>query len=89
MMMKLNPIVSKSKSKLYRPQNIKKFTLDLQLQTIQILTSDVQMLSLCLSFFITPLTHLSNDFNIEDNQTNCWYDKSNNKSNPGSVDKFV
>ena len=39
--------------------------------------------------FILSVTHLSNDFNVEDNQTNCWYDKSNNKSNPGSVDKFV
>ena len=34
-------------------------------------------------------TLFSNNFKVEENQTNCWYDKSNNKSNPGSVDKFV
>ena len=33
----------------------KKFTLNLQLQTIQILTNDVQVLILCLSYFITTV----------------------------------
>ena len=35
--------------------NFKKFALNLQLQVIQILTNDVQMLILCLSYFITTV----------------------------------
>ena len=36
-------------------QKIKKFALNLQLQTIQILTNDVQVLIFCLSYFITTV----------------------------------
>ena len=58
-------------------ENNKKFALNLQLQTIQILTNDVQMLILFLSYLITtvfmmlPCTELSklrdsNDFETKD-----------------------
>ena len=43
------------KSKQYKHQKIKKFALDSQLQTIQIVTNDVQMLILCLSHFIATV----------------------------------
>ena len=39
-------------------QEIKKFALNLQLQTIQILTNNVQVLILCLSYFIIAVTNL-------------------------------
>ena len=45
----------RSKSKPYKHQKVKKFALNLQLQTIQILTNDVQMLILCISYFITTV----------------------------------
>ena len=50
------PIVSRSKRKWYKPQNGKKFTLNLQYKPIQILTNDVQMFLLCFSYFITTVT---------------------------------
>ena len=52
MMIWLSPIVSKSKSKGYKPQKI---ALNSQLQPYQILTNDDQMLILCLSYFITTV----------------------------------
>ena len=55
MMISLNPIVSRSKSKWCKPQKVKKSALNLQLQTVQILTDYVQMLILCLSYFITTV----------------------------------
>ena len=51
----LSPIVSKSKSKGYKWQKMKKFALNSQLQPYQILTNDDQMLILCLSYFITTV----------------------------------
>ena len=59
----------------YKHQNNKKLTLNSQLQTYQILTTDDQMTILCLSYFITTVTssvpdkpdivmlHLSHAFN--------------------------
>ena len=52
MMIQLIPIVSRAKSKWYKPKRVKKLALNLQLLTIQILTNDVQMLILCLSYSI-------------------------------------
>ena len=39
----------------YKPQKVKKFALNSQLQTVQILKNDVQMLILCLSYFFTTV----------------------------------
>ena len=39
----------------HKLQKIKKFALNSQLQTVQILTNDVQMLVLCLSYIITTV----------------------------------
>ena len=47
-MIQLSPIVSKLKSNDYKPQKMKKFALNSQLQPYQILTNDDQMLILCL-----------------------------------------
>ena len=52
-MILLTPIVSRSKTKWYKHQKNKKFTLNSQLQTNQILTNDDQMFILCLSYLIT------------------------------------
>ena len=54
-MSQLTPIVSRAKSKWYKPQKIKKLALNLQLLTVQILTNDVQVPILCLSYFITTV----------------------------------
>jgi hypothetical protein len=43
------------KSKWYKSPKVKKFSLNPQLQIIHILTKDVQMLILCLSYFITTV----------------------------------
>ena len=51
-----------SKSKRYEHQEILKFALNLQLQTVQILANYDQMIILCLSYFITTfhsLTHVT------------------------------
>ena len=50
--------MSKSKSKWYKHQKNKKFASNLQLQTIQFLTNNVQMLILCLSYLITTVPYL-------------------------------
>ena len=47
--------VSRAKSKLYKPKKVKKLALNSQLLTVQILTNDVQVLILCLSYFITTV----------------------------------
>ena len=59
-------------------QKIKKLPLDSQLQTYQILTNDVQMPILCLSYFITivQLTDNANlvlrdDFETDFNEMTC------------------
>ena len=44
-----------SKGKRYKYQTNNKIALNLQQQTIQILTNDVQMIIVCLSYFITTL----------------------------------
>ena len=54
-MIEPTPIVYRSKRKWYKHQKIKKFALKLQLKTIQILTNDVQMLILCLSYYFTAV----------------------------------
>ena len=59
-----SPIVSKSKSKGYNPQKMKKFALNSQLQPYQMLTNDDQMLILCLYYFITTVS--GNSLKIED-----------------------
>ena len=55
----LIPIVSRSKSNWYKHQKIKTFALNLQLQTIQIFTNDVDMLIMSLSYFITTVNIFS------------------------------
>ena len=39
----------------YKPNYVKKLALNSQLPTVQILTNDVQVLILCLSYFITTV----------------------------------
>ena len=55
MMIELTQIVSKAKSKWYKPKKVKKLSLNSQLLTVQILINDVQVLILCLSYFITTV----------------------------------
>ena len=45
----------KAKSKWYKPKKVTKLALNSQLLTVQILTNDVQVLILCLSYFITTV----------------------------------
>ena len=56
MIAKLTPIVSRAKSKWYKLKRAKKLALNSQLLTIQILTNDVQVLILRLSYFITTVS---------------------------------
>ena len=56
MVIQLSPINSRSKSKWYKHQKHEKSALNLQLQTIQILTYDVKMLILCLSYLIIAVS---------------------------------
>ena len=58
MMNKLTPIVSRAKRKWYEPKKVKKLALNPQLLTAQILKNDVQVLILCLSYFITNVTQV-------------------------------
>ena len=44
-----------AKIKWYEPKKVKKWALNSQLLTVQILTNDVQVLILCLSYFITTV----------------------------------
>ena len=53
--MAFSQIVSRAKSKWYKPKKFKKLALNSQLLTVQILTNDVQVLILCLSYFITTV----------------------------------
>ena len=46
---------SRAKRKWYKPKKVKKLALNSQLLTVQILTNDVQVLILCLSYFITTV----------------------------------
>ena len=55
MMISLTPIVSRAKSKWYKPKKVQKLALNSQLLAVQILTNDVQVLILCLSYFITTV----------------------------------
>ena len=53
--MKQIPIVSWAKSKAYRHKKVKKLALNSWLLTVQILRNDVQVLILCLSYFIAAV----------------------------------
>ena len=56
-MIYLTPKVFFLKTKRYKYHKNKKFTLNSQLQTYQILTNDDQMLILCLSYVITTVSY--------------------------------
>ena len=62
-MISLTPIVSRAKIKWYKPKKDKKLALNSQLLTVQILTNDVQVLNLCLTYLITTVT--CNDLTIK------------------------
>ena len=51
----LTLIVFRAKSKCYNPKTVKKLALNSQLLTVQIVTNDVQVLILCLSFILLLL----------------------------------
>ena len=51
----LTPIVSRAKSKWHKSKKVKKLASNSQLRTVQILTNDVQVLILCLSYFISTV----------------------------------
>ena len=53
MMIQQTLIVSRANSKKYKTNKVKKLALNSQLPNVQILTNDVQVLILCLSYFIT------------------------------------
>ena len=55
MMLYLTTIVSRAKNKWFKAKKVKKLALNLQLLTVQILTNDVQVLILCLFYFITTV----------------------------------
>ena len=42
----------------YKPEKVKKLALKSQLLTVQILTNDVQVVILCLSYFITTVIQI-------------------------------
>ena len=63
-MISLIPIVSRAKSKWYKPKDVKKLALNSQLLSVQILTNDVHVLILCLSYFITTVSQKINKFVI-------------------------
>ena len=48
----LNPIVSRAKRKWYGPKIVRKLALNSHLLTVQILTNYIQVLILCLSYFV-------------------------------------
>ena len=48
--------ILKQKSKWYKPKKVKKMAIDSQLLTVQILTNDVQVLILCISYFVTTVS---------------------------------
>ena len=60
MMIQLTLIVSRAKRIWYKPKKVKKLALNSQLLTVQILTNDVQVLILCLSYFITTVLNRNN-----------------------------
>ena len=62
MMIKLTPIVSKAKNKWYKPKKVKKLVLNSKLLTVQILTNDVQVVILYLSYFITTVLDIFYDY---------------------------
>ena len=64
MMIQITPIVSGAKSKWYKSKKVKKLALDSQLQTVQILTNDVLMLILYLSYFITTVNNIIDEINM-------------------------
>ena len=49
-------MVSRAESKWYKPKKVKKLTSNSQLLTVQILTNGIQVLILCLSYFITTVS---------------------------------
>jgi hypothetical protein len=51
-MILLTPIVSRSKSKLYKAQKVQKYALNSQLQALQILTNDDEVENWSLSSFL-------------------------------------
>ena len=53
-------------SKWYKPKNVKKLALDSQLLTVQILANDVQVLILCLFYFITVRTFMIHIYKEKD-----------------------
>ena len=55
MMIQQTLIVSRANSKKYKTNKVKKLALNSQLPNVQILTNDVQVLILCLSYFITTV----------------------------------
>ena len=55
MMIQLTPIVSRAKSMWCKPKKVKKLALNSHLMTAQILTNDVLVFILCLSYFITTV----------------------------------
>ena len=69
-MIPLTPIVSRAKSKLYKPKIVKKLALNSQLLIVEIVKNDVQVLILCLSYLITMVNKLETMFL-------CIYTKSN------------
>ena len=54
----LQYVVSREKSKWYKPKKVKKLALKSQLLTIQILTNNVKVLILCLFYFISTVMKL-------------------------------
>ena len=60
MMIKLTPIVSRAKASRTNSKKVKKLALNSQLLTVQILTNDVQVLILCLSYSITTVSVRTN-----------------------------
>ena len=59
MLIQLTTIVSRAKSIRWIPKKVKKLALNSQLLTVQILKNDVQVLILCLSYFITTVIFFS------------------------------
>ena len=75
-MILLSPIVSRAKSKWYKPKKVKILVLNSQLLTVQILTNDVRVLILCCSYFITTVNSGSKlaSFLVKNSPACFWKD---------------
>ena len=84
----------------YKSKKVKKLALNLQLLTVQILTNDVQVLLLCLSYFVTTVkqdfqsrlrsrhTINKDDFLFDKKNTNCIFSSVSHRYKKSKTQNF-